>query len=428
MPPLKNTATLDTQPFNRGLQGMESKVSGFAGKLKGAYKAAGAAVAVGAMVKLGKATLDTADNIDNLSKQLQLGLESTQSLSVMMDEAGMSISSFNTVVATAKNAQAEALTGNKQFADSFAKIGIELDDLRGMNMEQIIEATGRAMAESGDNAEISAASIDILGSRSVKLEGVLKQLGSEGFGALNERMLETGQIMEEDLVKAGDALEEGLSRALNRTKIKATSAMGSVMAGASNLKAGLGSLFSGEGFGAGVTENMQELLRHETAVLVTVEERVAARAREADTAERLARISSENASKELAILNEKRSFFAMSKDQQKELLNGQKSELEMELKKAETAEEKLRITQEIFDLEKKIGKEKETQSESDKEKSFVVGRFRRIGGNAGGAPIPSKLSPHEQRIQNMNQKMLEVQRAQEKLLREIVQNDNGATF
>jgi len=256
----------------------------------------------------------------------------------------------------------------------------------------------------------------------------LKQLGSEGFGALNERMLETGQIMEEDLVKAGDALEEGLSRALNRTKIKATSAMGSVMAGASNLKAGLGSLFSGEGFGAGVTENMQELLRHETAVLVTVEERVAARAREADTAERLARISAENASKELAILNEKRSFFAMSKDQQKELLNGQKSELEMELKKAETAEEKLRITQEIFDLEKKIGKEKETQSESDKEKSFVVGRFRRIGGNAGGAPIPSKLSPHEQRIQNMNQKMLEVQRAQEKLLREIVQNDNGATF
>lgn len=420
-------ATLNTQPFNSGLKGMESKVGGFASKLQGAYKAAGAAVAVGAMVKLGKATLDTADNIDNLSKQLQLGLESTQSLKVMMDEAGMSITSFNTVVATAKNAQAEALTGNKQFADSFAKIGIELDDLRGMNMEQVIEATARAMAESGDNAEVNAAAIDILGSRSVKLEGVLKQLGSEGFSALNARMLETGQIMGEDLVRAGDALEEGLTRTLNRTKVKAQSAMGSVMAGASNLKAGLGSLFRGDGFGAGVTENMQELLGHETAVLVTVEERAAARKREADTAERLAGISRENAKAELAILNEKRSFFGMSKDDQTKLLQGKKEELEMELQSAETAEEKLRITQEIFDLEKKIGKEKVEAASGGGDDSMVVGRFRRIGGQAGNA-IPAKLTPHEQRQINMQQKMLEVQRNSERLLREISQKDTGATF
>jgi hypothetical protein len=227
-------------------------VEGRMNKLMGGMRGIGmgniaGALGVAGLVAYGKATMSTADEIDNLAGKLQLGLESVQSMNFMMKEAGMSGNELQGVMDSLKTKMFQALSGNKATVAEFNALGIAMDDLQKMSPEQALEAVSRALYDNQGNARANSAATVILGGASQKLQGVLMNLGSKGFAALNEEMLKTGQIMEKDMVRAGDKMEEGLSRAMNRISIAAKSKMAEFLA---YMYIGLGSIGKGDEWAA----------------------------------------------------------------------------------------------------------------------------------------------------------------------------------
>ena len=180
----------------------------------------GAGLSVAGLVRYGRAALNTADTIDNLASRLRLGHESVQTLGVLAREAGISVESFQSTLDRLQQQTDQARNGNEKAIQSFADLGITLQDLERKSPEQVLEAVTRAMVSNQGSARASVAATDLLGARSTRLQGILNQLGEKGFGELNAEMLATAQIMEESMVRAGDKMEEGLSRALNRMTTK----------------------------------------------------------------------------------------------------------------------------------------------------------------------------------------------------------------
>jgi len=182
---------------------------------------AGIGMAAAAMVAYGRASLKTADNIDNMSQRMRLGLESVQSMDVLMRQAGMSGEQFGSVMDRLVQSMDKANNGNQAAIDSFSALGVNMADLAKMTPEQALEAVTKALHENQGNSRTAAAATDVLGTRSTRLNHVLNQLGAQGFSGLNAHMLATAQIMEGDMVRAGDRMEEGVSRAFTRMSNKA---------------------------------------------------------------------------------------------------------------------------------------------------------------------------------------------------------------
>jgi hypothetical protein len=233
----------------------ESRMSRFSRMTRMSLGGLGAGLSVAGLVRYGRSALTTADQVDNLSQRMRLGHESVQSLNVLFREAGLSIESFQSVMDRLVVQQTRARNGNEAAIASFQAMGISLDDLRNSSPEQILEAVTRAMAQNGREASVAGAAQEILGTRSMRLEAVLQQLGSRGFADLNAHMLKTKQIMEGDLVRAGDKMEEGLSRAMNRLAVKRDSFFTKGMAGGFIL-------------GKGVTEELKEMSLAEKAQML----------------------------------------------------------------------------------------------------------------------------------------------------------------
>jgi len=175
--------------------------------------------------------LNAADNVDNMANQLQLSTQSVQSMSVMMEEAGMSVSSLANTMATLDNKLSEAQSGNESARKSFESLGLSVDKLAGMTPERALEAVARSLYENQGNASATAGAYDVLGTRAGRMKAVIMELGSKGFANLNREMLDSAKIMSEDMVKAGDKMEESLDRAMRRLAVKRNTFMTKFMGG-----------------------------------------------------------------------------------------------------------------------------------------------------------------------------------------------------
>lgn len=203
------------------LAGADARLAKLQGRMRSFGGAGlGRALGAGAMLAYGRAALTTADNIDNLSQRMRLGHESVQSMSVLMREAGMSVEMLQAPLDRLKQQMDQANLGNTAAAQSFADIGISLADLEKMTPEQALEAVSRALHKNQNDARTGAAATDLLGARSTRLNHVLQQLGAQGFQGLNKSMLDSARIMSTDMIKAGDKMEQDLSRALDRLSVK----------------------------------------------------------------------------------------------------------------------------------------------------------------------------------------------------------------
>lgn len=230
--------------------------------------------------RFAKSSLSAADNIDNLSQRLGLGIESVQSMKVMMEETGMSAESLEGTMGSLQRRLAEAQSGDKTAAQAFRDLGLSLQDIQNMNPEQALEAVARSLANNKGNAAATAAGFDILGSRSAKLQSIILKLGEKGFKSLNAEMIKAGHIMQTDMVKGLDVMDERLDRTMRRLSVRGQSAFAK---GLSNLVVnmeGVGSFLAGGGFEAGRERAARDLMGgNESAQLVSPEARQNARAR-----------------------------------------------------------------------------------------------------------------------------------------------------
>jgi hypothetical protein len=224
MAEVKNTMTLDSKPFTSELDRAMGRVKGFGVNVG---KAIAGAFAAKQIMDYALATVKAAQETENLAERVNLGVESVQSLQVVAKQAGLSFGDFESALQSLNTKQVQAINGNEAAAKSFAVLGISVDELQGMNLEQTMEAVAKAMKDNAGNSKATEASLALLGGSSMKLNAALMQLADGGFAALNKGMLDSSQIaageMNNRLARLGDSVDVVTNKAktLGKTLVDA---------------------------------------------------------------------------------------------------------------------------------------------------------------------------------------------------------------
>ena len=233
--------TWDSSNFKAALDGTAQNIDRVnQNQLKSFAKRMAAAFSVGMVINwsrrfIGEA-MRVADEVDNLSKKLDIGVESTQSLRRVAETSGIEFGQLESAISRTRVEIERANTGNAASIERFKALGISIDDLKSKNTEQIFEQVARAMSENKGDAETLNAAYELMGTRSgPQLQRMLENLGEEGFAALNARMLETNQILSEGTISSLDKAEEALDRFSTRARTWATELLGETIIGWENL-------------------------------------------------------------------------------------------------------------------------------------------------------------------------------------------------
>jgi hypothetical protein len=189
------------------------------GKIKQIGPAVAAAYAVKKIVDFGKAMMDAAGDVDDLSNRLGASHETVQTLGVIATKSGLEMSDFENAILKTSRSATEAQAGNESLAEAFDTLGISAGDLATMNNEQIFEKLTRAMADNAGDADVLAAAYDVIGTRAgPKLQTALIDIGEKGFAKLNEEMIDNNMIMSTDAIRSWDQLGDTLETATIKLK------------------------------------------------------------------------------------------------------------------------------------------------------------------------------------------------------------------
>lgn len=193
----------DTGPFRQGLAQMRKDVSAFSGGVKG--QIAGV-FGIAAITAWGKAMIDQAGRIDDLSKRLNTTAESVQRIGYAAEQAGAGIEVTAKGLTTLQRNLAEVERGSTSFDDSAKSLGINLKEIKDLAPEQQLVEIARGYANSTDKGQALASVMQLMGKSGAELAPLL----SEGPEALAEAM-DAAQVATEGeiqtLARMGDQLD-----------------------------------------------------------------------------------------------------------------------------------------------------------------------------------------------------------------------------
>jgi len=181
--------------FGRSIKGAGSSLTGFVAKATPVI-AVTAGITAG-LVKSAQAASKYADTIDNLSKQYSLSLITTQSLKQLTEEAGLSFDTFGGIVTKLRTTQAEAIAGNKTFAESYKAIGLSIEDIATLSPEELLETVSTKLAAGASNAAVYAAGTKLLGEQFGRLQPILNQIGTKGLYGVNQELAKYNDTVDE---------------------------------------------------------------------------------------------------------------------------------------------------------------------------------------------------------------------------------------
>ena len=160
---------MDATGFKAGIKQVESASKGLSRDLNGNLKGAIAgAFGTAAIVAAGKATLDYAGQIADLSERLGVSTDALQEMDFAARLTGTNLETFTGFLEKLSVSREEALQGNDELRDSFARLGVSLEDLRTKRLEDLTRQIGRAV-QGGDVQQLMPS---------------LKGVGGRGAGAL----------------------------------------------------------------------------------------------------------------------------------------------------------------------------------------------------------------------------------------------------
>jgi len=171
----------------------------------------GATAAVGGLMAVTNQTAEYADEIDKLSERTGINREELQRWKYAAGQSGADIGKLEVGVKKLSDVMADAMNGNEKTAESFAALGISIDDLKNKSQEEIFSEVMNSLADMEQGATRNALGNDLLGKSYTEMLPLLNA-GSDGMQELKDRADELGIVMSEDAVKAnvifGDTLAD----------------------------------------------------------------------------------------------------------------------------------------------------------------------------------------------------------------------------
>ena len=169
----------------------------------GIFAVAGAGAAAGGMAALMFKSSDAAGRINDLSQKLMLSTDGFQEWEYVLGQNSIEIESLQGGVKKLADTFDAATNGNDKAKESFERVGLSLDDLKGKTPEQMLDMTIKALQGVKDPAEKAALANDLLGKSGSELAPILNLSGVE-LDNYKQKAHDLGIVMSEDAIKAGD--------------------------------------------------------------------------------------------------------------------------------------------------------------------------------------------------------------------------------
>jgi flagellar hook-basal body complex protein FliE len=313
MAEIKNRATLDSTQFQAGLKGMQGQVQGLAGALK-SLPGIGGALSIAGLAAGAASAMKAADEIDNLSNQMSMGVEAVQAYKVGLKEAGLGMGDLQRASDRLKRAQAEAMQGSEKARQSFRALGIDMKSLQGADATRLLELVGQGLSDTQGKAEATSAQFDLLGRGSERLKNVLIEMNKDGIQAQINSMKELGLVIDESMIARLDAAQLRMERFGTQSKNVFASLTTDAIQGFEMMGNMFGGMSLDEAFAATEAVNAQALATRDLARA----REAAARAADAEAQGEAVQAGLQN---QLNALRDKRRLQQMNNDELRAELN-----------------------------------------------------------------------------------------------------------
>ena len=208
--------TGDNSEFDRSIDKSETKVSKF-GSVADKMFAGVTVAAIGMVVKkMGDMVISSAnalDRVDKLSQKIGLSRVAFQEWDYILGQSGASVEGLQMGLKTLSGAADEASKGNKQYKDSFDKLGVSVIDVNGnmKDQETLFNEVFSALADMENQTERTAIASDLLGRSATELAPTLNT-SKEEIEQLRQEAHDLGVVYSDEVVDAGVALGDNIDR------------------------------------------------------------------------------------------------------------------------------------------------------------------------------------------------------------------------
>jgi len=191
----------DTTAFEVGAKRAQSMAMKLGGDIKGQL---GAALGVASVVAFSKSVINLADEIGDLSEQMNISTDDVQKLQVVAGQSGVKFETIAKGLVNLNQARLKAVEGSGKERTAFQALGLSLDDVNNASVDNITTAQKLQVAyeASGKSAASQAAMIEIFGVKAYQAGLALN--GLKGLGPIN--LITKDQI--DKLGNANDELDE----------------------------------------------------------------------------------------------------------------------------------------------------------------------------------------------------------------------------
>lgn len=217
MPSLMAILGLDTNPFEQGLHGAESKgmeaghriVDGFAEVLKTGLAAAGVGLTIEGIKRTIESAVEAGEKIYVTSERLGASAVKVQELSYSAKMAGTDIdflvTKFDKLDVAVEKAQDGGAAG-KKMEEAFKRLGVTLDDLKGKNAQELFSQIAQHVASMEPSMRQSADMIEVFGKGATGLVPVMKEM-ADSSGVFKDNMSKLA-LSDEDVKRLHDLGKE----------------------------------------------------------------------------------------------------------------------------------------------------------------------------------------------------------------------------
>ena len=189
---------MDATAFNRGLQSAKVQAKGLNSALGGMGMAVGAA----GLAAMAAKTVEYGGKISDLSTRLGVSTDGLQEFDFAARQNGSSLEEFAGGLQKVGNARSAALGGNEEMLNSFAALGVSVEDLKTKRIEDIFKQIGRSVRDASDVQLVMADAMKVLG----KASGPILAAMRNDLEAAAEEAKRLGLIIGEDTIAKLDAL------------------------------------------------------------------------------------------------------------------------------------------------------------------------------------------------------------------------------
>jgi hypothetical protein len=171
-----------------------------------------AASAVGSMVRMGQAQAEVIDQTSKLAARLGMTYGELSGLALAGDLAGVSLDAIGTAATKADVAFVRATQGSATAAKAFANLGLNVEQLSGLNAADRFDAIASAIAAIPGEAERSAAAVQIFGRAGAQLLPLFAG-GADAIAAAREEAERFGLSLTTAQGQDVEAMNDAFTRA-----------------------------------------------------------------------------------------------------------------------------------------------------------------------------------------------------------------------